>query len=243
VGPKVQAIFGLHGWPSLPVGTVSTKPGPLLAATDGFVAVFRGKGCHGAYPQLGRDPIVAACEAVLNIQQVVSREFDPTEPVVVTIGQIDGGTAINIIPDTATIAGTVRTLTAEGRTRSHAALARRCQGIAAAAGCGVDFQWEAGYPVTQNDAAMAGYVAKVAGTALGAGRFVPMAQASMGGEDFAYYLEKVPGCFFFIGVQPLGQEAFPPLHNDRFNFTDDAIETGARIFVQLVKNFDASQIK
>jgi amidohydrolase len=243
VGPKVRAIFGLHGWPDLPVGTVSTKPGPLLAATDGFSAEFRGKGCHGAYPHSGRDPIVAACEAVLNIQQVVSRDFDPTEAVVVTVGQIGGGTAVNIIPDTATIAGTARTLTPQGRALARAALARRCQAIAQAAGCEVDFRWDQGYPVMQNDAAMAGYVARVAGATVGVGRFLPAARASMGGEDFAYYLEKVPGCFFLIGVQPVGQESYPSLHNDRFDFTDDAIETGARMFVQLVKGFDAAQIK
>jgi amidohydrolase len=243
LGPKVRAIFGLHGWPELAVGTVSTKAGPLLAATDGFVVSFRGRGCHGAYPHLGRDPIVAACEAVLNIQQVVSRDIDPTDPVVVTVGQIAGGTAMNVIPDVARIVGTVRTLSEQSRVLAKAALERRCDAIARAAGCEVDFQWEAGYPVTQNDAAMADYVAKTAAAELGTGRFIPTGRASMGGEDFAYYLEKVPGCFFFVGVRPEQKQSYPSLHSDHFDFTDEAIETGARMFVRLVKSIDVAALE
>ncbi len=99
IGPKVAAIFGLHGWPGMPVGYVSTRPGELLAATDGFTASFIGVGCHGAYPHLGRDPIVTACEAVMNLQQFVSREFDPTDAAVITVGTFHAGTATNVIPD------------------------------------------------------------------------------------------------------------------------------------------------
>lgn len=243
LGPKVRAIFGLHGWPELAVGMVSTKAGPLLAATDGFVVSFRGRGCHGAYPHLGRDPIVAACEAVLNIQQVVSRDIDPTESVVVTVGQIAGGTAMNVIPDVARIVGTVRTLSEQSRALARAALERRCAAIGQASGCEVDFQWEPGYPVTHNDAAMADFVTRMAGTELGAGRFIPTGRASMGGEDFAYYLQMVPGCFFFVGVRPAGVESYPSLHNDHFDFTDEAIETGARMFVRLVKSIDVAGLE
>ena len=134
IGPPVAAIFGLHGWPGLPVGSVASKPGPLLAATDNFKATFIGKGCHGAFPHLGTDPIVAAAEAVLNLQQIVSRQIDPTEPAVVTIGLIHGGTATNIIPDQAVIEGTIRTLTDATRKLARAAIETRCRHIAAAAG-------------------------------------------------------------------------------------------------------------
>src|SRR5437762_13796977 len=92
IGPKAQAVFGLHGWPGLKVGTVATKPGALLAATDNFQAIFTGKGCHGGYPHLGADPIVTACEAVISLQQYVSRETDPTDSVVATVGTIHAGT-------------------------------------------------------------------------------------------------------------------------------------------------------
>jgi amidohydrolase len=240
IGPKVSAIFGLHGWPGLPVGTVATKPGALLAATDNFQATFRGRGCHGAYPHLGADPIVTACEAVTGVQNFVSRETDPTESCVVTIGLINGGTAVNIIPDTAAIEATVRTLTREQRLRAREALERRLRGVAMANGCELDFLWTEGYPATINDPAMADYVATVARRAIGADRFLPVAKPSMGGEDFSYYLEKVPGCFFLVGVTPAAGDApgtYPPLHSDRYDFTDAALAVGMRMFLELVKRF------
>ncbi len=237
VGPKVAAMFGLHGWPGLPVGVVATKPGALLAATDNFTAVFLGKGTHGAYPHLGADPIVAAAEAVTSLQKLVSRETDPTEPCVVTIGLMNGGTAVNIIPDTATIVATVRTLSPKQREHAHAALKRRMEGVALANNCKLDFRWDEGYPATINDPAMADYVATIARQALGNERFLPVARPSMGGEDFSYYLERVPGCFFLVGVQPTGVDRYPSLHSDRYDFTDAALGVGMRMFVELVMNF------
>ncbi len=237
IGPKVDAIFGLHGWPSLKVGIVATKPGALLAATDNFTAVFVGRGCHGAYPHLGADPIVAAANAVINLQQFVSREMDPTDSCVVTVGKFNAGTAINIIPDTATISATVRTLNDESRRRAQKGIERRLRGIAEASDCKLEFQWNDGYPATVNDPAMADYVAKVARRVLGNERFVSAQKPSMGGEDFAYYLEKVPGCFFFIGLLPTDRNEYPSLHSDRFNFTDAAIPTGMKMFVELVRNW------
>ena len=240
IGPKVQAIFGLHGWPGLKVGTVATKPGELLAATDQFYATFVGRGCHGAFPHTGIDPIVTACEAVVNLQQFVSREMEPTDPAVVTVGKVHTGTATNVIPDTATIEGTARTLTPTARKKIAAAIRRRCAGIAAANACELKFTWEEGYPPTVNDPAMADYVAKVARQTVGADRYFPVPRPSMGGEDFAYYLEKVPGCFFLVGVEPPGSNAYPPLHSDRYDFTDAAMQVGVRMFVELVRNFRAT---
>jgi amidohydrolase len=237
VGPKASAVFGLHGWPGLKVGTVTTKPGPLLAATDQFTATFIGKGCHGAFPHLGVDPIVTACEAVLNLQQFVSRELDPTDQGVVTVGQINAGSATNIIPDTATITGTARTLNPSARQAIEASIRRRCQGIAAANACELKFEWHQGYPPTVNDPAMADYVATVAKQVVGPDRYFTAPRASMGGEDFAYYLERVPGCFFLVGVEPAEAKGHPPLHSDRFDFTDAAIGVGVRMFVELVRNF------
>lgn len=242
IGPKVQAIFGLHGWPGLKVGTVATKPGVLLAATDSFTATFIGRGCHGAFPHMGRDPIVTACEAVLNLQQFVSREYDPTDSAVVTVGIFHAGTATNVIPDEARIEGTARTLTVDGRRKIAKAVERRCAGIAAANECELNFTWEQGYPATVNDPAMADYVARVAKSVVGTERYFPVARPSMGGEDFAYYLEKVPGCFFLVGVEPPGSPGHPPLHSDRYDFSDDAVGVGMRMFVELVARFDASAV-
>jgi amidohydrolase len=237
VGPKVRAIFGLHGWPGLKVGTVATKAGTLLAATDTFAATFVGRGCHGAFPHLGLDPVVTACEAVLNLQQFVSREIDPTDAAVVTIGKIHAGTATNVIPDEATIEGTARTLHDEARRRIRNSIERRCTGIADANDCDLRFDWIEGYPATVNDPAMADYVASVAKQTFGPDRYYPVPRPSMGGEDFAYYLQKVPGCFFLVGVEPLERETYPPLHSDRYDFTDDALGVGMRMFVELVQNF------
>lgn len=240
IGPKVEAIFGLHGWPGLPVGTVATKAGALLAATDNFHATFIGKGCHGAYPHLGVDPVVTACEAVMSLQQLVSRETDPTDSCVVTVGRMHAGTAVNIIPDTATIEATVRTLTPPQRTRVAAALERRMRGIAQANGCEIDFTWNEGYPSTINDPKMADYVATIARRTLGQDRFLPIAKPSMGGEDFSYYLEKVPGCFFLVGVEPVNCKSggYPSLHSDCYDFTDAALETGMTMFLALVRNWE-----
>src|SRR5438874_2232173 len=128
IGPKVQSIFGLHGWPGLKVGLVSTKPGPLLAATDNFTIQFHGRGGHAAYPHLGRDPIAAMASAIVNLQQVASRDVDPTDPAVVTVGIVTGGTAINVIPDVAEFSGTARSLHGAMRKTLRESMQRRRAG-------------------------------------------------------------------------------------------------------------------
>ena len=233
LGPKPLAIFGLHGWPGIPLGKVATRPGPLLASTDNFSATFVGKGTHGAFPHLGRDPIVATCAAVLSLQQVVSRDTNPVESVVVTVGMITGGTAVNIIPPTATIEGTARTLTHQTRQAVQEAMRRRLAGVAMTHDVQLQFVWSEGYPPTVNTPEMADYVREVAKDTFGADAFVPAAAPSMGGEDFAYYLEKVPGCFTLIGLCPEGSTDCPGLHNPSFDFNDDALPVAIQLLVSL----------
>ena len=237
VGPKVAAIFGIHGWPGLSVGVVGTRPGELLASTDAFRATFVGRGCHGAFPHLGRDPIVTAAGAVMNLQQIASREWDPTDPVVVTVGIFQAGTATNVIPDTARIEGTVRTLREPQRKVAAAMVERRLRAIAAAGECALHFEWVPGYPATVNDPAAAAFVAEIAKHVVGAEHFYPVPRPSMGGEDFAYYLQKVPGCFFLIGLDTPGGAKSAPLHSDRFNFNDEALPVGVRMFIELLQHF------
>ena len=171
---------------------------------------------------------------------MISREFDPTDSTVITVGMFNAGTAVNVIPETATVSGTARTLHDAARKQVHAAMERRFTGIAEANRCELRFEWIEGYPPTVNDPAMSEYVAATAKATFGNDRYLPVARPSMGGEDFAYYLEKVPGCFFLIGVEPVDRETYPPLHSDRFDFTDASIAVGMRMFVELVKNFKAS---
>lgn len=238
-GPKVEEIFGLHGWPEMPAGTIATRPGPLMASTDALNVTVRGRGCHGAFPHLGVDPILAAAETIVSLQALVSREINPTDSAVVTVGKFHAGTATNVIPDTARFEATVRTLTPETRTRVKAALIRRCKGIAEAHGCHAEIEYFEGYPATLNNPALAERVADVARKVLGPARYFPAAAPVMGGEDFAYYLQKVPGAFFYLGVRPPDLDKYPPLHNDCYDFTDTAIEAGVALFVGLVQDFAA----
>ena len=238
LGPKVRAIFGMHGWPMLPVGAVSTRAGPVLAATDAFQVRFIGRGCHGAFPHLGHDPIITAAEAVVNLQQFVSREMDPTEPAVVTVAMFHAGTATNVIPDAAQIGGTARTLSRAARVKIAESIRRRCEHIAAANQCRAEFEWLEGYPPTINDPMATEYVAKISRGVVGPDQFIPAAGPAMGGEDFSYYLEKVPGCFFFVGICPADRDSYPPLHSDRFDFTDATLGVGVRMLVNIAKHFD-----
>ena len=237
IGPKVSAVFGLHGWPGLKIGTIATKAGALLAATDTWQATFVGRGCHAAFPHTGIDPIVTAAEAVTNLQQFVSREVNPVEPAVITVGRIAGGTASNVIPDTCEIEGTARTLTPTLRAKIRQSIERRCRALATAGGCELKFDWWDGYPPTINDPAMTEYVATVAKQTLGVDRFYLAPFPAMGGEDFAYYLEKCPGNFFLVGVEPQDAPGYPPLHSDRYNFSDEALAVGMRMFVELARNW------
>lgn len=237
VGPKVAAIFGIHGWPGIPLGVVSTRPGPLMAATGYFEVAFESEGSHAAFPHLSSDPIVTAAEAVMNLQQFVSRETDPTDSVVVSVTRINAGTADNIIPGSCVISGTVRTLSEAMREKARQALWRRCDGVAAANGCEFGFDWSDGYPAVINDPVMTDYVARIAAERLGPDRYIPAARPVMGGEDFAYYLQHVPGCFFMVGVQPPGVADYPGLHTDCYDFADAALATAIQMHVELALGY------
>ncbi|MGE4198846.1 MAG: M20 family metallopeptidase, partial [Phycisphaerales bacterium] len=151
IGPPVKSIFGLHGWPLLPLGAVATRPGPLLAATDNFVVTISGTQAHAAYPHFSRDPIVAAAHCVTALQCIASRHVSPLDAIVVTVAMIRGGTARNIIPQSVQFVGTMRTLTPDVRETGKTRFFEIVQGTAAALGCSAAIDWEEGYPVTTND--------------------------------------------------------------------------------------------
>jgi amidohydrolase len=231
-GLKVAVIFGLHGWPTLPVGTVGTRVGPLLAGADRFEIAIHGKGGHGAMPNRAVDPIVAAAQVVTALQTVVSRNVDPTAQAVVTVGEFHAGTAINIIPQSAALAGTIRTLDDAVAEHIHRRLSAVAQHVSAGLGCSADVRIAREFPVTVNDPAATALLRRVARDVLGE-QAVREQSVTMGSEDFSFLSAVVPGCYFFLGLRRTGQGEYPAVHSPQFDFNDEAILPGVRMMVAL----------
>lgn len=233
VGKSVDAVYGLHGWPDQPLGTVSIRPGAMLAATDDFVVTVRGKGGHAAQPHLCVDPIVVTAKIITALQTVASRRVSPFEPFVLTVGAVHAGSVNNVIPDKAEFIGTLRTLSPAARSMGESEFKRIVTGVAAAHGATVEIAWNRGYPVTRNDARATETVKRVASALLGASNVLEREHPTMGGEDFAYYTERAPSAFFFLGLCPVGRGPYPGLHTAEFDFNDDALPTGAAMLAGL----------
>jgi len=235
IGARVGRIFGMHGWPTIPIGVVSSRSGPLLAATDEFFITIRGVGGHAAYPHLCKDPIVAASGVVTALQTIASRTVSPLDSVVCTVGKIAGGSATNVIPETVELVGTMRTLRGETRVVAKDRLFAIAESVAAAHGCKAEVEYHEGYPVTHNDDALTEHFFGIARDTLGAERVELTPEPQMGGEDFSYYGRHVPACFFLLGLLPEGGDPTrtPMLHQPEFDFNDDAIATGVEIFCRL----------
>jgi amidohydrolase len=192
-----------------------------------------GTGSHAAFPQVSRDPIVAASALIGALQQIVSRNIDPLDSIVVSVTQIHAGTTHNIIPGAVKLGGTVRTLLPETQRIAVRRLTEIADGIAAAHGCKAEVDYQYGYPVTLNDPVAADIFFETARNALDEARVVELADPVMGAEDFSFYCHEVPSCFFVLGLRPRDREAFPELHQPTFNFNDDAIATGMEMFCRL----------
>ncbi len=229
----VAKIFGLHGWPSVEVGSVATRPGPMLAATDDFDLYVRGRGGHAAYPHLCRDPVVAGSAVVTALQTFASRAVAPYEAVVCTVAQFNAGTADNIIPEFARLSGTIRTLTPATRNLAKERFYQIVEQTCAAHQCKAEIVWRPGYPVTANDPDETERFCAIASAALGPGKVQRVEQPTMGGEDFAYYGQHIPACFFFLGLKPASAAAFPALHQPDFDFNDDAIPLGVEMLCRV----------
>lgn len=232
--PKVDMIFGLHGWPQAKIGVVGTRPGPLLASTVEFTIEVTGKGGHAAMPHLAIDPILISAQIILNAQSIVSRRCDPHDPVVLSITTISAGKATNVIPPKVTMTGTLRTIHAATRGACLEQLTEIAAGTARANGGGAEVTFKIGYPVTNNHPKAVEYVFETATKVLGADHTELAEFPTMGGEDFAYYLEKVPGAFFFVGLDE--GAGYPSLHHPAFDFNDKALHNGMRMFVHLALN-------
>ncbi|MBA3951040.1 MAG: amidohydrolase, partial [Rubrobacter sp.] len=225
----LDSIFALHLWPGLPFGTVATKAGAIMAAADAFEMEVRGTGGHGAMPHLSADAVVIAAHVVTALQTVVSREVDPVEPAVLTVGEIGAGTAFNVIPEKARLGGTVRTLNEDLRKNMPERIEAIAQGVARGMRADAHLDYTFSYPVTRNNAEVAGHVLRVAGGLFGEESVQELANPSMGAEDFAYFLEKVPGAFVWLGV---GRDV-SGLHTPQFAFDEKVLPRGSALLTAL----------
>ena len=230
-----DAVFGLHNEPSLPFGQFVLRDGPIMAAVDECKITVNGYGGHGAEPQFASDPIVAGASIIMALQTVVSRNIHPLMPTVVTVGAFHAGVASNVIPETAEMLLTIRSFDPEARDELEKRIRMVAEGQAASYGMGVTLDYERGYNATINHKAETDYIANLARRFAGAENVAEMPHPSMGSEDFAYYLEKRPGAFFFLGTQRTEND--PPLHHPKYDFNDDILPIGAAFWVELAEDY------
>jgi amidohydrolase len=234
--PKVDAIFGAHVFPLLPVGKVGVYEREGLAATDRFIVKIIGKGGHGAFPHLCEDPILAAGHLITQIHSIVSRNINPIDSAVITIGKISGGTASNIIPDEVELIGTVRSLTPQVQEELKKRIENVARGVAQSFGVDYRFDFEYGYPMLINDPEMSKLVAQACSKGVGKENIV-WVKPAMGGEDFSYYLQKVPGAFFMLGNRNEAKGTIHPYHSSLFDIDEDILPLGVEMFVRIIDEF------
>lgn len=226
-------IFGLHNWPAMEPGTVSVRPGPVMAAADGMEIEVIGKGGHAAIPESCVDPVVASAQLIMALQTIASRTTSPLDSVVISVCKVQGGSAHNVIPDRIAMAGTVRTLRPETRARVDAEIRRVAAGIATATGTQINVEWLPGYPPTVNDPAEAAFAAEVARGVFGAQNVSVDRLPTMGAEDFSFMLQERPGAYLWLG-QGGGAGMGCGLHNAGYDFNDAVAPHGVALFTGLV---------
>ncbi len=234
--PHVDAIFGLHLWPDFKPGQIGLGYGAVMAAPDKFVVKIKGKGGHGSAPHEAIDSITIAAQVINGLQHIASRQIIPTQPVVITIGTITGGYRYNIIADEVEMTGTIRTLNPEVRTEIPQRMEEIIKGITSGFGAEYEFEYIKMYPPLVNHQEMAEYVENIGRQVLGSEGVQLIKDPVMGGEDFAYYLEQIPGAFFRLGSNS-GPETSYPLHHPQFNIDEKALVTGMRVLCNLALNY------
>ena len=242
----MQAVFGLHNWPGLPVGQMAVHDGPAMACSDEIEIVIEGRGAHAAMPHLGADPVLAGAAIVQALQSIVSRNVSPVDCGVVSITQFIAGEAYNVIPQTATLRGTARAFSPDVRDQLEAGIRRIALGVAAAHEVTAQVSYRRGYPPTVNTSVEADFCAGVGRELMGERAVHTSYPPSMGAEDFAYMLEQRPGCYIWLGngggpgaAQPPGHEEGGGcmLHNPRYDFNDDIIPLGVAYWTRLVERY------
>lgn len=231
----VQAALGLHLWLHLPTGHLNFCSGPMLAATDEFDVTVTGVGTHAASPQMGIDPITIACQMVNSAQALCTRRVDPKQPFVLSVTQFHAGNTHNVIPVEASFSGTLRTYDETVRSEFKELFSNLCRGIALANGAEVLVKWRKGYPVLVNDAKIAALCEEACRELF----HLPSSELrpdprSLGGEDMSFYLQKVPGCFLFLGAYNESESACYSHHHPKFTVDEDSLPLGVELFLRCV---------
>ncbi len=227
--PHVDFSIGCHVWPAIPEGSIGAKAGPLMAAMDRFDIRIIGKGGHGAMPHLCVDALEVGTQVVNALQRIASRQMNPLNPTVVTVGSFQAGSTFNVIPGEAEMCGTTRTFDQDIWNSWPERIEKIVHGVCGSMGADYELKYTQGYPPLLNDESMVEVVRKCAADVVGKEQVIEPEQ-TMGGEDMAFYLEKSKGCFFFLGV---GREGCAPLHNPEFDFNEDILLTGVETYCRV----------
>lgn len=223
----VDVIFGTHLWATEPVGQIQYKIGPIMAAADRFSITIKGKGGHGAYPHTSKDPVITASQLVLNLQHIISRYLDPIQSAVITIGQIHGGNAFNVIADQVELIGTVRSFHEDVRLQIERDIEKIIKGTCFTNDCSYNYEYVRGYPPVVNHQDITAFLAQCAKTVPDV-THVAECEKRMIGEDFAYYLQHVKGTFFFTGAKPDENSNTFPHHHPKFDINEKGMLIAAK---------------
>ncbi len=229
----VEAVYGMHNWPGLPAGQFAIRPGPMMAAFDIFEITVEGRGAHAAMPHLGIDPVVAASHIITALQTIASRNIHPLDGAVVSVTQIHGGDAWNVIPDSVVLRGTTRSFDPAVRDALEPTIRRIAEGVCASLGAGMTMRYERRYPPTVNTPAETERAAATAAALVGSDNVRRDLLPSMGAEDFAFFLEGKPGAYIWIGNGAAANEAM--LHNPHYDFNDEILTLGASYWARLAE--------
>ena len=238
-----DAVFGMHNWPGMPEGSFGIIPGPMMASSNEFTITIKGKGAHAALPHNGADPVFAVAQLASSLQSIITRNKKPVDTAVLSITQIHAGYASNVIPNDAWLGGTIRTFTTPVLDLLEQRLREIAQGTALAFNCTAEVEFERNYPPLINHQAETLFAQKVIKDNFGESQFIDSIEPTMGSEDFAFMLEKVPGCYVFIGNgdgdhRAVGHGMGPcHLHNPCYDFNDHLLPIGASYWAHLAKTF------
>ncbi|TKI07898.1 M20 aminoacylase family protein [Martelella alba] len=229
----VAAVYALHNWPGLPVGEVAVNAGPMMASQDNFFITLTGVGCHAAMPEKGADPVLAGAHLITALQTIATRRLSPLDSAVISVTQLQAGEAINVVPQTMQLSGTLRCLGNAARTRCQTLMAEYVEQLAGPFGVSGAIRWEYGYPVTVNHEKQAAILADAARHAPGITQVHTGLPPSMAAEDFAYLLEACPGAYLWMGAD--GPTPSASLHSPHYDFNDQLIAPGIGLWVSLVE--------